>query len=222
MAEMKTLNGHEIVDVAARKRIENLETRMSDLLYTAIAITSFSHNAGIKEYGETVSAVTLSWAINKTPAALTLDGASLGVSVRSKALTGLSITMNGGKTWKLIATDERGTTAEKTTGITFYNGVYYGAAAEPTAYNSAFVLGLTKELRGSKKPSFTVTAGEGQYIYYCLPARLGACTFAVGGFTGGFSFVDMISLTNASGYTENYYIYRSDNANLGVTSVAVS
>lgn len=204
------------------QRVSTLEQQMADLAYKAISITSFSHNAGVKEYGETVSAVTLSWALNKTPISLTLDGEALDVSARSKVLTGLSINKDNVKFWSLVATDERGATSEKVTNITFYNGVYYGAATEPTTYNNAFVLGLAKELRANKKPSFTSNAGAGQYIYYCLPTRMGSCTFSVGGFTGGFSLVKTISFTNASGYTENYYIYRSDNANLGATPVTVS
>ena len=121
-----------------------------------------------------------------------------------------------------MATDERGAKSEKTTSITFYNGVYYGAKAAPETYDSAFILSLSKELRADKRPSFSANAGEGQYLYYCLPERMGACSFTVGGFTGGFSLVDTIEFTNASGFTERYRIYKSNNANLGDTSVTVA
>lgn len=203
-------------------KVATLEQQMANLLYTAISVTSFGHDADTKEYGQTVSAVTLSWAINKTPTALTLDGEALDVSARSKALTGLSITEDNNKTWKLVATDERGATSEKTTSITFCNGVYYGVGAARASYDSAFVLGLTKNLRNSKLSPVTVTAGEGQYIFYCLPKRMGTCAFSVGGFEGGFELAATISFKNASGYTEDYYIYKSVNANLGKTTVYIS
>lgn len=202
--------------------VDTLKQQMANLLYTAISVTSFSHNAGTKEYGQTVSSVTLSWAINKTPTALTLDGEALDVSARSKALTGLSITKDNNKTWKLVATDEREATSTKTTTISFCNGVYYGVGAAQDAYDSAFVLGLTKNLRSNKLTSVTVTAGAGEYIFYCLPKRMGTCTFKVGGFEGGFELVATMSFTNASGYTEDYYIYKSVNANLGKTTVSIS
>jgi hypothetical protein len=202
--------------------VETLKQQMANLLYTAISVTSFTHNAGTKEYGQTVSSVNLSWAINKTPTALTLDGEALDVSLRSKALTGLSITKDKNKTWKLVATDERGAKSEKTTTISFCNGVYYGVGAAQDAYDSAFVMGLTKNLRSNKLTSVTVTAGEGEYIFYCLPKRMGTCTFKVGGFEGGFELVATMSFTNASGYTEDYYIYKSVNANLGKTTVSIS
>jgi hypothetical protein len=51
---------------------------------------------------------------------------------------------------------------------------------------------------------------------------MGTRSFKVGGFDGGFTLYDTISFTNASGYTEEYYVYRSDNAGLGQTSVTVS
>jgi hypothetical protein len=203
-------------------KVATLEQQMANLLYTAISVTSFSNNAGTKEYGSTVSSVTLSWAINKTPTSLTLDGEALDVSVRSKTISGLSITKDKNKTWKLVATDERGAKSEKTTTISFCNGVYYGVAEAQDTYDSEFVRGLTKNLRSSKLSSITVTAGAGEYIYYCLPVRMGTCTFKVGGFEGGFELVNTFLFTNASGYTENYYIYKSVNANLGKTTVNIS
>lgn len=209
----------------------DLETRIEALenqLYEAISITSFSTSPAYFEKGSTVNAITLNWKTNKTPTALNL---SCSMPLKETELNGddtsayvdyIAATVNNPVSFQLSATDEKGATATKSVSVTFCNGVYYGAAAEPTTYDSAFVLGLAKELRANKKPSFTANAGAGQYIYYCLPVSMGACTFSVGGFTGGFSLVKTISFTNASGYTENYYIYRSDNANLGNTSVTVS
>lgn len=246
MQEMKTLNGYEIVDAAARERLLALETngggggegggdtsglaervtkieeQLADLLYEAIDITSFNHDAGVKEYGEVVTAVTLSWKINKTPTVLTLDGEVLSPETTFKTFTGLSIDYENNHTWSLSATDERAATDTMVAKIAFYNGIYCGAATEPDEYDSAFILQLKKALRGTKLPAFEATTGEGQYIYYCLPVRMGECSFTLGGFNGGFGLVATIPFTNASGYTENYYIYRSDYANLGTQSVTVT
>lgn len=204
------------------ERVETLEEQLADLLYTAISITSFGHNAGTQEMGATVTALTLSWKTNKTPTALTLDGEAIDVNLTSKALSGLSITKDSGKSWTLKATDERDAVATKSTSISFLNGVYYGAASNPAAINSAFVLGLTKTLTSTRARTITVDAGAGEHIWYCLPTRLGKCTFTVGGFEGGFDLVDTISFTNSSGFTENYYIYRSSQTDLGSTKVVVS
>lgn len=202
-----------------QNQVNDLQKTVADLNYKAIAISSFAATPSTAEMGSTVSSVALSWTVNKTPTALTLDGTALGLSERQKTVTG-AFTAN--KTWTLKATDERGATATKTVSLSFLNGVYYGVAALPSSYDSAFILKLTKNLRSSKLASFSANAASGQYIYYCLPKRMGTCAFNVGGFDGGFSLVDTISFTNASGYTEEYYVYRSDNAGLGQTAVAVS
>ena len=201
--------------------INEVYTQVADLLYKAISIASFSHNKGTLERGAIVTNVALSWSTNKTPTSLTLDGESV-LGSTSKTFSGLSITWNNNKTWTLVATDERGEEAQRTTSISFQNGVYYGKATEPTSYTSEFIKTLTKQLTGSKYSPITVNAGANEYIFYCVPTRFGACAFEVGGFTGGFGKVATINFTNASGYSESYDIYKSDKANLGSTKVNVS
>lgn len=197
---------------------------VADLLYEAIAISSFTNTTGTVEIGSTVDSCTFKWATNKTPTTLTLAGESIDVTLTSTTLTGmaLSLTAAGSKSYTLVATDEREASASKSTSIYFYNGVYYGVGTVTSAdeVDSAFILGLTKNLQNSKAKSFTVTAGSGQYIYYALPARLGTPTFYVGGFEGGFDLLATVDFTNASGFTESYNVYKSTNANLGSTTVS--
>lgn len=201
------------------ERFTNIEKQIADMLYEPIEIKSFTNDVNTKEIGSYVKNIAFNWSFNKTPKTVTLDGVGMLPEFTGYSKTGLNITEN--TTFTLEATDERDTVATKTTSITFLNGIYYGGAAMPEALNSAFVLSLTKNLRSTKHPSFTVNAYAGEYIYYCLPKRLGACSFSVGGFTGGFFLADTISFTNASGYTEEYYIYRSDSAGLGKTTVNI-
>lgn len=199
---------------------ETVGDALDGLLYKAIAINSFSHNAGTKEMGSTVTDVTLSWSTNKTPTALTLDGEAIDVSLTSKALTGLSITAN--KTFTLVATDEKGATASKTTSISFLNGLYYGVGSvDADGITDTFIQGLTKALASSKAKTFTVAPASGEYIYYAIPTRFGTPTFYVGGFEGGFELLTAVQYTNASGYSEAYDVYRSTNAGLGSTEVVV-
>lgn len=200
--------------------LNEIRNTLSDLTYKAIDITSFTNNKNTVEIGSTVTSVNLSWAFSKTPKTVTLDGVSKSVSSTGESITGLTLKTN--KTWKLEAIDERNHKATKTTSISFLNGVYYGVASKPATYDSSFVLGLTKTLRSSKLTSFNVTAGTGQYIYYCLPKRMGTCTFTIGGFNGGLALVSTITFVNSSGYAEEYYIYKSDQANLGYSQVTVS
>lgn len=193
---------------------------VDDLNYKPMAINSFTNNVNTVEMGSTVNDVTLSWAYNKTPKSATLDSAPIEASATSKVLSSLGLKTN--KTWTLSATDERDKTVNKTTAITFLNGVYWGIGDASPTLDSAFILTLTKGLQSSKAKTFTVNAGAGKHIYYAVPTRYGTCTFKVGGFDGGFTKAGTIEFTNASGYKENYDVYKSDHANLGNTTVTVS
>lgn len=188
---------------------------------STISITSMSITPSVAEVGSTVRNPSVSWAVNGTPTVQVLGEESIDVSLRSKVLSG-TFTHTNNPQVTLTVTDTYNTSATRSVQIGFMNGVYYGVSAVPSEYNSEFILGLTKTLRTSKLTSFSVDAGAGEHIYYCIPARFGSCTFAVGGFEGGFSLVDTIDFTNASGYTESYYIYRSDNYGLGSLTVTVS
>ena len=201
--------------------VATLQEQVADLMYKPVDITAFSNNASTVEMGRVINEVTLEWAINKVPVALTLDGAEIEpVAAGSLDLVDLGLT--GKKTWALLATDERNATDSKTTSVTFVNAAYYGAAAAPAAIDSAFILGLTKKLTDTRKRTITVDAGDGQHIWYAVPVRLGTCTFKVGGFEGGFDLAATLEFTNAHGYTEPYYIYRSGQTGLGSTTVEVS
>lgn len=215
------------ISVQVDNRLKALEKWIADKDYVPISITSFSASTSIYEMGETVNSVTLNWGTNKTPASITLDGSAIEkVDQTSIKLTGLSIDMGSpenDRKWTLVVTDERGTSKSKPALIYFYNGVYYGKSALPAGeYDDDFIKTLTRQLSSSKVSSFKVTANEGEYIYYCLPTRMGKCTFSVRGNPGGFNLVATINFTNGSGYSEDYYIYRSNNPNLGYLEISVT
>ncbi len=110
----------------------------------------------------------------------------------------------------------------ETHSITFYNYIWYGVSTVASSYSEADIEGLaTSTISNTKGRSFTEVPAAGEYIIYALPTRLGTVTFWVGGFEGGFQSPETVSVTNASGYTEDYYVYRSTNSGLGSTTVTV-
>lgn len=201
-------------------RLKTIESDLADLLYKAISITSLTNNVNTVEIGSTVTAVTFAWKFNKTPTAATFDGEAVANDSIGLTKSGLSITSN--KSWTLTATDERAAVATKSTSVTFLNGVYYGVLKDGTEIASAAVLSLTRKLQSGKGMTFTANAGATQRIAFAIPSRYGTPTFIVGGFEGGFSKAATIDFTNASGYTERYDVWLSDNVNLGSTTVTVS
>lgn len=125
-------------------------------------------------------------------------------------------------TWTLNATDGTDNDTQNVS-VTFYNRRFWGTSTTSSSYTEADIEGLaSNELSNSRSKTFTVTAGASDYIIYSYPSRLGTATFTVGGFEGGFESPETVSVTNASGYTENYYVYRSTNTNLGTTTVVVT
>ena len=210
---------YTLEDTQARSDISTLKSAIEDIQYSPISITSFTNDKNTVEMGTTITSIVLKWTTNKTPKTLTLDNSTLSNTLTTTTLSGQSITAN--KTFTLKATDDRNASASKTTSITFYNGVYYGAAASATV-DSSFILKLTKSLQSSKAKTFDCTTGSGQYVWYALPTRYGTPSFNVGGFDGGFSKVSTIQFKNASGYTESYDVYKSDNSNLGKKTIKVS
>lgn len=129
--------------------------------------------------------------------------------------------VGGSVTFTLNAAGAAGSASSSIT-HTFYNNVYWGLSTKNSGYVAADITGLAnKTLQNTYATTFTLSPGAGQYIIYAYPARLGTATFSVGGFTGGFDGPTTVSVTNASGYTENYYLWNSRASNLGSTTVTV-
>jgi hypothetical protein len=115
-------------------------------------------------------------------------------------------------------------TLTTSTSSNLINRIYWGISDQTSLTESQVEALANSAISNTKGRTFTVVPGVNDYIYYALPVRapLGAVTFTVGGFEGGFESPSTVSITNVNGYTENYYVYRSTNKNLGSTTVVVS
>lgn len=210
-----TFNGYTKAEADARFAVKQTESEIVDikerldaLEYVDIKINSFTASPSVCEMGSSQT-VNLAWTLNKTATTQTINGTA--VTGNSKQYTG--VTAN---TTYTLAVGDGQTTASKSASVSFANQIYYGVAS-----NLDNVTSLTKVLSNTKGRTITVNAGAGQYIIYAIPARLGNVTFYVGGFEGGFESPVEQTLTNASGYSETYKVYRSTNASLGNTTVEI-
>lgn len=197
--------------------IREIQATLEELTYEPIRITGFANNHAVNEMGETVNSTIFTWTTNKTPTSIS---ASFGSVKPTDTRYTYATAITKDATFTLTVSDGK-TTVSATTKVAFTNGVYWGAVAE-AEITSEFIRKLTRSLQASRTKTFTATAGAGQYIYYALPTKYGTPNFNVGGFDGGFSKVSTFNFTNASGYTESYDVWRSDNAGLGATTVKVS
>lgn len=96
---------------------------------------------------------------------------------------------------------------------------YWGASASTPATQSDLLSG-NSELVESKSKTFTLSPSN-EHIYFAYPTSLGTLSsIKVNGFeTIGAFTQTTASITNASGATENYYIYTSNNALSGSQEV---
>jgi len=109
-----------------------------------------------------------------------------------------------------------GETASRSINYYFYNRIKWGVASKNTGLEALDFTNLSgNSLSNSRVRDITHTVGAGEYFVYAYPKRLGTAVFWVNGISGGFKAPQTIEITNASGYKEDYYVYASDNSNLG-------
>ena len=187
------------------------------LLYIGLGITGFGHGLGVQRLGSVLASVTLGWSYNKAVVTQVVAGQVLPIGQRSLTLAAVNLTAT--KSYALTASDGTRQAGAATT-VYFSNDRFWfvGAAglnAPPAGAATDRPAGETRAIQ------FTLNAGAGQKIYYLRPARLGAGTYVVGGFAGGF-IERTVAYTNAAGYTEDYIIGESTNTALGLTTVTVN
>lgn len=197
---------------------------LDDLTYLELVIESFYAAAQQYEKGTVLVSIQLTWTFNKAVDAQSITGINvtpptLLVSDRTKNVVLVSVNTDTVITLTADDVSADGNPAKTaTTTLSFLNKLYYGKKTIGTI-NSAFVLSLTGELNATRNKAFTETTGAGEYLWVAYPTAYGLGTFKTNGFNGGFNSPITISFTNASGHTEDYYVYRSTNENLGITNV---
>jgi hypothetical protein len=141
----------------------------------------------------------------------------------------VSITNSAGFTenYKVFASVEKNLgnhTLVVSTSATLIDPLYYGKTVKEDTFLEADVEGLANSTISNDNTQTwaSITTGAGEYMLFAFPTRLGSVTFWVGGFAGGFNAPETVAVTNVNGYTENYYVWRSENPNLGAVVVTTT
>ena len=209
--------------ISMQDKISKIEQELAELTFIPMEITAFSVVPNIAEMGSTVSNAKLNWTYNidKAPKQVLLNDVSIDNTVKEYDV---NEDIKETKTFTLKTIDT-GKTSEKSTVLNFVNGIYYNAASIPAEYNSDFINSLAQHaLSVEKNIELKLEVADGQYAYICTPDANGDYIFTIGGFDGGFGKfpVATVEFTNKFGHTEMYRIYKSDNTNLGSTTVKLS
>jgi hypothetical protein len=204
--------------------IEKIKNELAELTYIPLSILKFENNINLAEVGSTVNTIIFNWELNNIPRSLKIDETDIPV-LQTGNYTFENANIKENKTFTLTATDKGNESQlKKETNIVFSNRVYYGVAENPQEYDSNFIkLFGDGVLQTSYQNEFTVTAGKNQYIYYIIPTSYNltdTSSFSYGGFSGGFEKVATINYTNNYN-TTSYDVWKSDNPNLGSTTIKV-
>lgn len=186
---------------------------LDQLLYKEIQITTkVTPNVG--EIGETISNVVFSWDYNKTITQQTFDSSILELDIRSKTLTNVNTT-----TSKILSASDDKNIKTEVMQIIFKLASYYGVSNNTSLTSQNIIDTFTRDFDFKKGSSVTLTASQGEYIYFMLPQSLNGIQFYVGGFEGGFQIVNSNFQFTRYGKTNSYILYRSDNFGLGTTII---
>jgi hypothetical protein len=188
-------------------------------------------SGGTFEIGSVITS-SFSWSFSKLPTTLTVGGTSKTPTktgtTSTQTFTASSQTSKSFTITGVYAGAYGDEPVSKTWTYTFQNKLYYGAKAEPSKIDSAFITSLSKSAYATnyKNTGFNLNdASEDKYIWYIFPERFESSkvpTFTMGGFEGGFKKIDTVDFTNYSAFTEKYSVYRSINAGVCDLSITVS
>lgn len=203
------------------ERIKTLECNVSELELAAAAggfftIVSFTTDIGVLEKGLVVSSITFTWTVPEDPDTQSINN-GIGVitpnTARNKTVAGLSIITNTSFTLTAIKDT---VTAIKSLSISFIGRRYWGTSPDDTLGNNpqthSFLLsnGFSSELSGSKSQSKIMDCTSGKYFYFMYPQIYGVSTFKVNSFPFTAITQTIQNVTNSVGYSEPYYIYKSN------------
>jgi hypothetical protein len=207
--------------------LEQIANIYSILNYVAPGISSYLINGSSSitiEKGASLTDPVLTWTLSgNTPESQTIDQGvgDITVGTLTKTVTG---TFTTSISWGLSVVDTPPSgspvTASASAPLNVRQKRYWGVSAS-TSLDNAGVLGLSNEFASSRGKSVTFDATGGRYVFYAYPASFGLPNVTV----NGLSFSDWtktdLSFTNASGFTEAYYVIRFNNLQNGAAIAVV-
>ena len=204
-----------------------LDQLVDDYYYQKPVITSFTANVPtdiIYEKGISLQNVVFTWTTNKTVIDQTLTDISVSADARTATYDGV---LDDDKTFVLTVEDSRGATTSATIEFKFGKNIYWGSAPAPadnTGFTSAFAIGLgNKRFAENIQGEFDFTIRSGEYGYIIYPFSFSVISrMLLDYYLVEAKYITTITLTNESGFTYSYYVYRiCDQTGLGNVTLRV-
>lgn len=190
----------------------NVKETLDYLLYKVPEVTL--HGGKIYEKGMVIDTVNLTWEINKKVLTQSINNGIGSINKDLRAYTVENAHIEDDTTYTITVSDGRNTSSSSTD-ILFKQYLYWGVSADTSLDNQEIII-FSKEFETTDTNTVTFDCSGGKYFYIISPKKYSDdIIFKI----NGFYFSDMIEteieLTNASGYTSEYIIYRSNNIQTG-------
>lgn len=188
----------------------NVGAALDYLLYTPLSINSFTNNVGTVELGVTVTSVQLNWSMNRDPVSQSINQGIGSLPVAQRAYTH-STSFTSDRTYTLSATSTGPETPSANTSVVFRLKRYWGTSSNTSLTDGQIIALANWEYDTNVGMNEKVLNCSAEYMYFCYPDSWGAATFTVNGLENTAWTLVQRAFVNASGHSETYRIYRSNN-----------
>lgn len=194
---------------------EGVLSQVELLMTKVFPFTLTFEGAGTFEKGSALD-ITLRWEYDRAVTTQTLNGEVLLPSLRTRTFEKVS----ADTAYTLAATAGK-LSVSQTVHALFRQKKYWGVSASASLTDvQILALETAWATRGQAATRFDCTGGK--YPYYILPASLvDGIEFWVGGLRNTDWHKEVRALTNASGYTESYAIFRLNSIQTGVLNIEI-
>lgn len=194
---------------------EGVISQVESLMTKVFPFTLTFEGAGTFEKGSAPD-ITLRWEYDRAVTTQTLNGEALLPSLRTRTFEKVSA-----DTAYTLAATAGNLSVSQTVQVLFRQKKYWGVSASaPLTDEQIRAFETAWATRGQAATRFDCTGGK--YPYYILPASLAdGIEFWVGGLRNTDWHKEVRALTNASGYTESYAIFRLNSIQTGVLNIEI-
>lgn len=192
-----------------------LFSQVSQLMTKVFPFTMSLNGGGTYEKGST-QIINLSWTYDRDIESQSINNETLESVIRAKQYTGVTT-----DTTYILKAIQGGQTYTKSVSAQFKVKKYYGVSANKTLTNDE-ILALSSTWAGRAQGSTQFDCTGGKYPFYILPTSMvSGIQFWIGGLRNTDWLEEIRDVTNASGYTESYTIFRLNSIQTGVLNIEV-
>lgn len=190
----------------------NVKEALDHLLYQEPEVTL--HGGGTYEKGMVIENVHLTWELNKIVTSQTIFPAIGKVDAELRSYNIENANVSEDTTYTILVSDGRNAATSETQ-ILFKQYIYWGSSSSTDLDNQEIII-FSKEFESTDTNVVTFDCSGGKYFYIITPLKYrDDITFKINGFVFSDMVESEILLTNASGYTSPYTIFRSNNIQTG-------